>query len=319
MKPPVDASVDAPDAAPFEGILLVDKPAGVSSHAVVARVRKALGIRKVGHAGTLDPDATGLLVVGVGRATRLLGYLTKSDKSYTATVRFGVSTDTDDAAGHVIAHCSCEQVTDHDIRRALSNQEGTIDQVPSAVSAVKVDGRRAYSRVRAGESVELAARRVTIHSLDITGIDRRPSPVEPDSQMVVDVDVAVSCSAGTYIRAIARDAGAALGVGGHVVTLRRTCSGRFNVDQAHTLDEVVDAGSGAATWLIPMRDTAIQSMPTLSIDEESAQAVRHGRRIPWPTDDDVMEPGPTALIDADSLVGIAERSAGRARYLAVFD
>ncbi len=309
--PPVDASV--------EGILLVDKPAGVSSHAVVARVRKALGIRKVGHAGTLDPDATGLLVVGVGRATRLLGYLTRSDKSYTASIRFGVSTDTDDAAGQVLDHASCGQVTDQDIRDALGEQRGIIDQVPSAVSAVKVDGRRAYSRVRAGESVELAARRVTIHSLDITGIRRRSSPLGPDSQIVVDVDVDVSCTAGTYIRAIARDAGAALGVGGHVVTLRRTCSGRFDVDQAHTLDEVVDAESGAATWLIPMRDAAMRSMPTLSIDEESARAVRHGRRIPWPTDDDVMEPEPTALIDADSLVGIAERSAGRARYLAVFD
>jgi tRNA pseudouridine55 synthase len=315
VKPPVDWQVER---AP-EGILLVDKPAGVSSHAVVARVRKALSIRKVGHAGTLDPDATGLLVVGVGRATRLLGYLTKSMKSYASTIRLGVSTDTDDAAGQVLDMVGCHDVTDDQVRSALSGQVGTIEQVPSAVSAVKVDGKRAYSRVRAGESVDLAARRVTIHALDVLGIHRDALRSEIDSVPVVDVGIEVTCSAGTYIRAIARDVGASLGVGGHVVTLRRTRAGDFHIGEAHSLQDVTEAGSESRRWLMSMRDAAMRSMPHFLIDDESALAVRHGRKIPWPGEGNSPTPEPTALIDADSLVGIGERSGAQARYLAVFD
>ena len=313
----------APADRPAEGILLVDKPAGVSSHTVVARVRKAFGIRKVGHAGTLDPDATGVLVLGVGRATRLLGYLTKSQKSYSSRIRLGVATDTDDAAGEVREITSCRDVTDVAVRSALDDQVGIIDQVPSAVSAVKVDGRRAYSRVRAGETVELAPRRVTIHSLDITGIHREVTTGDTVSQEsipqeTIDVDIEVTCSAGTYIRAIARDAGARLGVGGHVLTLHRTRSGDFDIAETHDLDEITDAGEGASRWLISMREAAVRSMPSATIDTHAARAVRHGRRIPWP-DDAELATEATALIDATSLVAIAERSAGTARYLAVFD
>lgn len=315
MKPPVDRPVDRSP----EGILLVDKPAGVSSHTVVARVRKALSIRKVGHAGTLDPDATGLLVVGVGRATRLLGYLTKSMKSYTSTIRLGVSTDTDDAAGQVLDMVACHDVSDDQVRMALSGQVGTIEQVPSAVSAVKVDGKRAYSRVRAGESVHLAARRVTIHALDILGIHRDSSRSDIYSVPVVDVDIQVTCSAGTYIRAIARDVGASLGVGGHVVTLRRTRAGDFDVAEAHSLHDITEAGADSQRWLMSMRDTAMRSMPHIMIDDESARSVRHGRKIAWPGDEDPSSTEPMALIDSESLVGIAEKSGAQARYLAVFD
>jgi tRNA pseudouridine55 synthase len=302
---------------PPEGILLVDKPAAVSSHAVVARVRKALGIRKVGHAGTLDPDATGLLVVGVGRATRLLGYLTRSDKTYTSTIRLGVSTDTDDAAGDVLTRSSCEALTDLDVHRALEQHVGDINQIPSAVSAVKVDGRRAYARVRAGESVDLAARRITIHSLSVSQI-RRVKPVESEDTFI-DVDITVHCSAGTYIRAIARDAGNILGVGGHVVSLRRTAAGAFDISEAHGLEDIGDAGEQAGRWLLSMREAAARSLPSILIDAQSAEAARHGRRIPWPTSSADATVQPTALIDGESLVAIAEQIDRKARYLAVFD
>lgn len=302
-----------------EGILLVDKPAAVSSHAVVSRVRKAIGIRKVGHAGTLDPDATGLLVLGVGRATRLLGYLTRSDKTYVSTIRLGVSTETDDATGQVTDHASCEALGDGDVRDALKSQVGNIQQIPSAVSAVKIDGRRAYARVRAGESVDLPARSITIHSLTVSDIRWGTLGAPESLSTVVDVDISVHCSSGTYIRAIARDVGELLGVGGHVVTLRRTGSGDFDVSEAHELDAVSDAGPHAKEWLMTMRDAALRSLPSIAIGQQSAEDVRHGRRITWPLSAPHDPVQPTALIDDDSLVGIAERVDGKARYLCVFD
>ena len=222
-----------PDADVPPGLLLVDKPGGMTSHDVVARARRVLSVRKVGHAGTLDPMATGLLILGVGAATRLLGYVGGHDKTYEATVRLGQSTVTDDREGEVLATSSTADLDDDAIRTALAGQTGPLQQVPSSVSAVKVDGRRSYDRVRAGEAVELAPRSVTVHRLEVHRIER-PTPD------LVDVDVTVTCTAGTYIRAIARDAGAALGVGGHLTALRRTASGPFTIAQAATVE---DAGA----------------------------------------------------------------------------
>src|SRR5688500_16177061 len=225
-----------PDADVPPGLLLVDKPAGMTSHDVVARARRVLSVRKVGHAGTLDPMATGLLVLGVAAATRLLGHVAGHDKTYDATIRLGAVTVTDDREGEVLSTASTAVLDDDAIRAALAAQTGALQQVPSSVSAVKVDGRRSYDRVRAGEAVELAPRSVTVHGLDVHRIDR-PTPD------LVDVDVTVSCTAGTYIRAIARDAGALLGVGGHLTALRRTQSGPFTIERAAPVE---DAGAALA-------------------------------------------------------------------------
>src|SRR3954468_4166218 len=229
------------DADVPPGLLLVDKPGGMTSHDVVARARRVLSVRKVGHAGTLDPMATGLLILGVGAASRLLGHVGGHDKTYDATIRLGQSTVTDDGEGETLTVASTSHLDDDAIRAALAAQTGPLQQVPSSVSAVKVDGRRSYDRVRAGEAVELAARSVTVHRLDVHRIER------PTADLV-DVDVTVVCTAGTYIRAIARDAGIALGVGGHLTALRRTSSGPFRVPDARPVEEVaaaLAAGEGA--------------------------------------------------------------------------
>jgi tRNA pseudouridine55 synthase len=198
-----------------DGLIVVDKPAGMTSHDVVARIRRLAKTRRVGHGGTLDPMATGVLIIGVNRATRLLTYVIGSAKSYTATIRLGQATITDDAEGDVTATTPTGGVSDRAIHELLEAQRGEIDQVPSAVSAIKINGERAYKRVRDGESVDIPARRVTITKLDVLGIRR---PATPD---VIDVDVDVTCSSGTYVRAIARDLGAMLGVGGHLPAAHR--------------------------------------------------------------------------------------------------
>ena len=197
------------------GVLVVDKPAGVTSHQVVGRVRRLMGTRKVGHAGTLDPMASGVLVVGVNRATRLLGHLSLHDKDYTATVRLGVGTVTDDAEGDVTVTTDASAIDDRAIHAAMVRQTGEIQQVPAAVSAIKVNGRRAYAKVRAGEDVVLRPRAVTVSRFEAIAIRRHGQ--------VIDVDVEATCSSGTYVRALARDVGADLGVGGHLTALRRTC------------------------------------------------------------------------------------------------
>jgi tRNA pseudouridine55 synthase len=212
-----------------DGLIVVDKPAGMTSHDVVARVRRLAKTRRVGHGGTLDPMATGVLIVGVNRATRLLTYVIGSQKSYTATIRLGETTVTDDAEGEVTATASAAGVTEAAIRAGLAAQIGEIDQVPSAVSAVKINGQRAYKRVRDGEDVDLPARKVTVHRLDVLDIRR------PAHRDVTDVDIDVTCSSGTYIRAIARDLGRALGVGGHLTALRRTAAGGFTLAEPVTL------------------------------------------------------------------------------------
>jgi tRNA pseudouridine55 synthase len=267
--------VKKPDADVPPSLLLVDKPGGMTSHDVVARARRVLSVRKVGHAGTLDPMATGLLVLGVGAATRLLGYLSGSDKTYEATVRLGQTTVTDDREGEVTGTTSAAGLTDDAVRTALAAQVGALQQVPSSVSAVKVDGRRSYDRVRAGEEFELAARSVTVHRIEVHRI-ARPTPD------LVDVDVTVSCSTGTYVRAIARDVGAALGVGGHLTALRRTSSGPFGTDDARPVEDAAAAlaGPGTGPGVVPLADAARRVFPVRELTAEEAVAVGHGQRVP---------------------------------------
>ena len=280
----------------------------MTSHDVVARARRVLSVRKVGHAGTLDPMATGLLVLGVGAATRLLGHVGGHDKTYEATIRLGQSTVTDDREGEVLAAASTAHLDDAAVRDALAAQTGPLQQVPSSVSAVKVEGRRSYDRVRAGEAVELAPRSVTVHRLDVHAI-RRP---EPD---LLDVDVTVSCTAGTYIRAIARDAGAALGVGGHLTALRRTASGPFTIEAAATVE---DAGAallaGGGTGFLPLTEAATTVFATRRVTEEESRALGYGQRIPA-----TGIPGLHAAVDPDGrLVALLEDAGATARVAVGF-
>lgn len=277
------------------GILLVDKPAGLTSHDVVARARRAFGTRKVGHAGTLDPMATGLLVIGIEGATRLLTYVVGADKTYEATIRLGQTTATDDADGEILAHAPADAwgaVTEEALSSGVAALTGRISQVPSAVSAIKVDGRRAYDRVRAGEEVVLAARDVVVSRFDV--IAERPG------EGVLDLDVMVDCSSGTYIRALARDLGAALGVGGHLTALRRTRVGPFEVADAAALDGLADAAT-----LTPA-EAAARILPALSVSAGEARDLRHGKRLSGQATR--LEASLAAAIDEDgTLVGIVER------------
>jgi len=281
-------------AAP-SGILLVDKPGGMTSHDVVARARKALGTRKIGHAGTLDPMATGLLVLGVGPATRLLTYLVGLDKTYLATIRLGAATDTDDAEGEVTATAGeglVAAVTDAAIAAGIAELTGDISQVPSTVSAIKVDGRRAYDRARAGEEVVLKARAVTVSRFDVLAARR--------TEELIELDVVVDCTSGTYIRALARDLGSALGVGGHLGALRRTRIGDFDVAEAVPA-EAMDAGR-----LLDAAVVAARVMTRLDVDEDQARDLRHGKRLLGAGT--LAGRGHLAAIDPDGrLVGILER------------
>jgi len=254
------------------GLVIVDKPGGMTSHDVVARIRKLAGTRRVGHAGTLDPMATGVLVVGVERATRLLGHLALTDKEYAATVRLGQSTDTDDAEGDVLPAAGpvrpvsgvCEQT----LRAALAGFTGEISQVPPQISAIKVGGQRAYRLSRSGAVPELSARPVTISRLDLLA-------TRPAGDGLLDVDVAVTCSTGTYIRAIARDLGAVLGTGGHLTALRRERVGPYRVGDARTLDQL--AGRFELT---PLAQAAAAAFRSLQLSAEQARLVSHGARLP---------------------------------------
>jgi tRNA pseudouridine55 synthase len=256
-----------PDPTP--GLVVVDKPPGLTSHDVVARMRRLARTRRVGHAGTLDPMATGVLVLGVGAATRLLHHLVLADKAYTATIRLGQATVTDDAEGEITARRSAAAVTDEAVRAAMVPLTGAIRQVPSSVSAIKVDGQRAYKRVREGEAVALAARPVTVSRFAALAV-RRP---DPD---LVDVDVAVECSSGTYVRALARDLGAALGVGGHLTALRRTRVGPFTLAQARTLDELAELADPVT---LPLADAVRLAMPVRDIDAAEARELSFGRAL----------------------------------------
>ncbi|OAV77258.1 tRNA pseudouridine(55) synthase TruB [Dietzia sp. 111N12-1] len=254
-----------PRPAPDPGLVVVDKPGGMSSHDVVGRLRRYFGTRKVGHAGTLDPMATGVLVVGIERATKMLGLLALETKSYEATIRLGQTTTTDDAEGETTSTTDASAVTDEAIDAAVAALTGEIDQVPSAVSAIKVDGRRAYDRVRAGEEVELRSRRVTVARFDVLERAR--------SGAVIDLVVVVDCSTGTYIRALARDLGSALGVGGHLTALRRTHVGPFGLDVARTLDQL----ETDPTLSLDLDSAALTAFPRRDIDVDEAEGLRHGR------------------------------------------
>ncbi|MFD3702991.1 tRNA pseudouridine(55) synthase TruB [Nocardia sp. NPDC058658] len=252
------------------GLVIVDKDSGLTSHDVVARSRKILQTKKVGHAGTLDPMATGVLVLGVERATKLLGQLLLTTKAYTATIRLGQATNTDDAEGEITATTSALHVTDEQIAAGVAALTGDIEQVPATVSAIKVDGERAYARARAGEEVQLAARPVTVSCFDI--LARR------DVDEFVDLDVAVECTSGTYIRALARDLGAALGVGGHLTALRRTRVGPFTLEHARTLEQLAAAAEADEPLLSLDVDTAVKTaFPLRDIDESQATDLRTGR------------------------------------------
>jgi tRNA pseudouridine55 synthase len=302
-----------------DGLLVVDKPAGWTSHDVVARARRLVGTRRVGHAGTLDPMATGVLVLGIGRATRLLGHLTLTEKAYDATIRLGQATVTDDAEGDVTATASTAEVTDAAVLAGVAALTGQLLQVPSSVSAIKVDGQRAYKRVRAGDDVELAARPVTVSVFDVRGIRRPTDPGDPDGAGVVDVDVSVVCSSGTYVRALARDLGGALGVGGHLTALRRTRVGPYALDAARTLDQLGDLAAlevpQVATAVLPIADAARAAFPVREVDAAEAAVVAHG----GPLSASDRGPGPVAVIGPDgTFLALVEDRDGRAKPTAVF-
>jgi tRNA pseudouridine55 synthase len=249
------------------GLVVVDKSGGLTSHDVVGRLRRLLGTRKIGHAGTLDPMATGVLVCGVGRATRLLGHLALDTKAYTATIRLGVATSTDDAEGEPVDTRDATGVTDAAVRAGLTALTGGIEQVPSSVSAIKVDGRRAYARVRDGEQVELPARPVTVGAFDLVAM-RRDGPH-------TDLDVRVECSSGTYVRALARDLGSGLGVGGHLTALRRTRVGPFGLDTARTLDQLAERPGLTHS----VAEAVAAAFRVRVADPEEATALSHGRPL----------------------------------------
>jgi len=281
------------------GLLIIDKPSGWTSHQVVGRVRRLMGTRKVGHAGTLDPMATGVLVVGVGRATRLLGHLALHDKDYTATIRLGVATLTDDAEGEIVSTADASALTDGQIEAAMGPLRGDIMQVPTAVSAIKVNGRRSYARVRAGEQVELAARPVTVSRFECTALRRTVGQKSTGGQegtagqegTVVDLDAEVSCSTGTYVRALARDLGAALGVGGQLTALRRTRIGPYRLP-----DVAVDLSDEAPRpEMMTMAQAARLSFPVVELDAAQEADLRVGRRLEM-----VVPADPTAMISGGS-------------------
>jgi tRNA pseudouridine55 synthase len=284
------------------GLVIVDKPAGWTSHDVVARVRRLAGTRRVGHAGTLDPMATGVLVLGVERATRLLGHLALTTKAYTATVRLGQATVTDDAEGEVVSSASADGVTLEALAAAVADLTGPIAQVPSSVSAIKVDGKRSYARVRSGDQVELAARPVTVSVFDVLATRR----TEPG---LLDLDVEVECSSGTYVRALARDLGEVLGVGGHLTALRRTRVGPFALDAARTLEQL-ESGFD----VVPLATAVATAFPVREVDAETARVVAHGGRLPL-----AEEAGPTGVFGpAGEVLALMEPREGALRPLVVF-
>lgn len=263
------------------GILVVDKPAGWTSHDVVGRIRVLAGTRRVGHAGTLDPMATGVLVVGVGRATRVLGYLGDVDKAYDATIRLGQRTSTDDAEGKITAEVATDDIGRDDVASAAAALTGDIEQVPPRVSAIKVEGVRSYHRARAGEEVELDPRPVTVHEFDVREIRRTRDGF-------LELDASIVCSSGTYVRALARDIGDRLGVGGHLTVLRRTRVGAFTVSDSQTLDEL-----GESFSITPLAEVVAGTFPRRDVDEVDAKRVANGGWLPVAG----LGPGPVGVFD----------------------
>lgn len=284
------------------GLVIVDKPAGWTSHDAVARIRRLAKTRKVGHAGTLDPMATGVLVIGIGKATRLLGHLALTEKTYRATIRLGQSTNTDDAEGEITATASAAGVTDADLNAAIKALTGEIMQVPPQISAIKVNGRRAYKMARKGEDVALAARPVTVKEFTVENVRREGE--------LIDVEAVITCSSGTYVRALARDLGAALGTGGHLTALRRTRVGPYGLEQARTLDRL------AEHWeILPIGDAVAAAFPRRNVTAEQARRIAHGGRLPAVG----LGPGPVGVFAPDgTLLALVEERDGVARPLAVF-
>ena len=285
---------------PGSGRVVVDKAGGMTSPDVVSRVRRLAGTRKFGHAGTLAPMATGVLVLGVNRATRLLGHLMLTEKAYDATIRLGVATTTDDAEGEVVATAAAGGLGEAEVRAAAAEFVGDLQQVPTAVSAIKVDGKRAYQRVRDGEAVELKARPVTVHELVVHDVRAAGEHL--------DLDVSVRCSSGTYIRAIARDLGARLGVGGHLTALRRTAVGPYDLTAAATLEELADDFR-----MMPIAEAARAAFPALELDDRQAGDVRVGRAL------DLELAALSAVFAPDGeFLALYEPRGGVARPVAVF-
>jgi tRNA pseudouridine55 synthase len=283
------------------GLVIVDKPAGMTSHDVVARVRRLAGTPKVGHAGTLDPMATGVLVVGVEKATRLLGYLTLTEKEYAATIRLGQSTSTDDAEGEITGTTPAVGVSAEALEKAVSALTGEILQVPPAVSAIKVDGQRAYKLTRAGAAPELKARPVTVYEFTVTD-------VRPDGDML-DLDATVRCSSGTYVRALARDLGQALGTGGHLTRLRRTRVGGYRAEDARTLEQLAERFE-----VLPLAQAAAAAFPRRELTADEARRLAHGGRLAPSGADE-----PTAAYAPDgTLIALVTEESGQARPLVVF-
>ncbi len=293
---------------PLDGLLIVDKPAGWTSHDVVGRLRRIAHTRRVGHAGTLDPMATGVLVIGIGRATKLLTYLVGSDKSYTATIRLGQCTVTDDAEGDITSAAAATGLTDEAVAAAVGDLTGDLQQVPSAVSAVKIDGKRSYARVRGGEDVRLAARPVHVGRFEV--LDRR----DVRSEGLVDLDVVVEVSSGTYVRALARDLGEALGVGGHLIALRRTRVGRFTLDLAHELEPLGQVDPPDLP-ILPMGRAAAETLPVRWITTAEARDLRHGKPLASLA---ACETPIAALTQEDDLIAVVQDDGRRARSRVVF-
>ncbi|GAA1069815.1 tRNA pseudouridine(55) synthase TruB [Kitasatospora nipponensis] len=291
-----------------DGLVIVDKPEGITSHGVVAKLRWLAGTRKVGHAGTLDPMATGVLVIGVERATRLLGHLMLTAKTYQATVRLGQSTVTDDREGEVTASAPADAVTREAIDAGIALLTGEIMQVPSKVSAIKIDGKRSYSRVREGEEFEIPARPTTVHSFTVHEL--RPAVAE-DGTPVLDLDVTVECSSGTYIRALARDLGAGLGVGGHLTALRRTRVGPYEVQSAHTLEQLEEQ-----LTVLPIAEAAAAAFPRWDVGADDARLLATGVRLKAPG---LGVEGPIAVFGPDgTFLALVEEHGGQAKPVAVF-
>ncbi len=289
-----------------DGLVIVDKPGGMTSHDVVARVRRLAGTRKVGHAGTLDPMATGVLVVGVEKATRLLGYLTLTEKEYAATIRLGQSTSTDDAEGEITGTAPAAGITGDAITTAVKDLTGEILQVPPSVSAIKVGGQRAYKLTRAGAAPELKARPVTVYEFTVTDI-------RPDGDLL-DFDATIRCSSGTYIRALARDLGGALGTGGHLTALRRTRVGGYRAQDARTLDQL--AGHFE---VLPLAAAAAAAFPRRDLTEDEAGRLAHGGRLAPSGAPGAKDGAPTAAYAPDgTLIALVTEESGQARPVAVF-
>ncbi len=292
--------------APAGGLLLVDKPQGLTSHDVVARVRRLAGTRRVGHAGTLDPMATGLLIIGLDKATRLLGHLATHDKDYTGTVRLGARTSTDDAEGELIAEGDAGDIADTAIHGAAATFVGDLLQVPPAVSAIKVGGVRSYTRARRGEDIELAARPARVTAFDVLAVRREGR--------YVDVDIFASVSSGTYIRALARDLGETLGAGGHLTALRRTRIGSYDISAARPLAEFEAQGS-VRDALQPLAAAVAAAFPRRDVDAPTAVLVAHGGRLPA----EGIGPGPVGVFGPDGdVLALMEERGDVAAALCVF-